>query len=51
MGCEIEGNRLGVGTNLFSGEKTIVEEHGLEFINKEFEKKSEFYNKEIFKAE
>ncbi|MBQ9531240.1 MAG: LTA synthase family protein [Eubacterium sp.] len=51
MGCEIEGNRLGVGTNLFSGEKTIFEEKGVDYINKEFEKKSDLYNKEIFKAE
>jgi phosphoglycerol transferase len=51
MGCEIEGDRLGVGTNLFSGKKTVFEEYGVDYINKEFEKKSELYNKEIFKAE
>ena len=51
MGCEIEGDRLGVGTNLFSEKQTIFEEKGFDFINKEFEKKSELYNKELFKAE
>ena len=51
MGCEIEGDRLGVGTNLFSGKETVFEEKGVDYINKEFEKKSEFYNEEIFKAE
>ncbi|MBR4241228.1 MAG: LTA synthase family protein [Eubacterium sp.] len=51
MGCKIEGERLGIGTNLFSGKKTVFEEYGKDYINKEFEKKSEFYNKEIFKAE
>ncbi|MBE6741681.1 MAG: LTA synthase family protein [Ruminococcaceae bacterium] len=51
MGCEIEGDRLGVGTNLFSGKETIFEEKGVDYINKEFEKKSPLYNKEIFKAE
>ena len=50
MGCEIEGNRLGVGTNLFSAEKTILEEKGVKYINKEFEKKSKVYNEEIFKV-
>ena len=50
MGCEIEGNRLGVGTNLFSAEKTILEEKGVKYINNEFEKKSKVYNEEIFKV-
>ena len=51
MGCEIEGERLGVGTNLFSEKDTIFEEKGKDFINKEFEKKSKLYNEEIFMAE
>ena len=51
LGCEIDGDRLGVGTNLFSGKQTVFEEFGVDYINKEFEKKSELYNKEIFKAE
>ena len=50
MGCEIEGERLGVGTNLFSGKQTVFEEYGVERINKEFEKKSSLYNNEIFQV-
>ena len=44
IGCEIEGNRLGLGTNLFSGEKTLTEKYGYDNLNAELSKKSEFYN-------
>ena len=44
LGASIEGNRLGLGTNLFSGEQTIVEKDGIEYINNEFAKTSEFLN-------
>jgi len=47
LGCKIEGERLGVGTNLFSGVKTIYEEKGVEYVDKEFMKGSDFYNNEI----
>lgn len=45
MGVEIKGNRLGLGTNLFSNERTLVEKIGLESLNDELNKKSDFYNK------
>lgn len=48
MGVEIEGDRLGLGTNLFSGEKTLIEEYGLEHFETEIAKKSSFYNKMLF---
>ena len=51
LGCEIEGERLGVGTNLFSEKQTVFEEFGTDYINKEFEKKSNLYNKQIFMVE
>ena len=47
MGVEIKGDRLGIGTNLFSGKKTVFEEYGQDFVNKELEKGSELYNREI----
>lgn len=47
MGVEIEGNRLGVGTDLFSGDKTIIEEYGLDTVNLELQKKSDYYNAKI----
>lgn len=47
IGVQIEGERLGLGTNLFSGEKTLIEELGYEYLNNEFRKKSTFYNNAI----
>ncbi len=47
MGVKIEGNRLGVGTDLFSGDKTIIEEYGLDTVNLELQKKSDYYNAKI----
>jgi len=44
LGVEIEGNRLGLGVNLFSKEKTLVEKLGLENLNKEISKKSYYYD-------
>ncbi len=51
IGVKIEGEKLGLGTNLFSGEETLFEENGgergWEKINKIFEMKSPFYNENI----
>lgn len=47
LGATWEGDRLGLGTNLFSGSKTIFEEYGYDYVNNELKKKSLFYNKEI----
>ena len=40
MGVQIEGDRLGLGTNLFSDRKTILEEYGAEMANSEMKKNS-----------
>ena len=40
-GVEIEGNRLGLGTNLFSSEQTLTERFGIEKEEKELNKQSE----------
>lgn len=40
VGAEIEGNRLGLGTNLFSSEQTLLERFGIQRINEELGKKS-----------
>ncbi|MBO4458926.1 MAG: sulfatase-like hydrolase/transferase [Butyrivibrio sp.] len=42
LGVEIEGNRLGLGTNLFSGEKTLIEEYGITEVNNQLKKNSAF---------
>ena len=52
MGVIIEGDRLGLGTNLFSGTPTIMEENGegrkgWDFINEAFSCKSDMYNETI----
>lgn len=47
IGVNIEGEKLGLGTNLFSGEPTLVEKYGYEFINKELAKRSNYYNNEL----
>lgn len=47
MGCEISGDRLGLGTNLFSGKKTLAESYGYEKIDDEFSRRSQFYEKNI----
>lgn len=45
LGAEIEGNRLGLGTDLFSGEQTWVEVWGLEDINMKIVGKSKLIDK------
>lgn len=47
IGVEIEGNKLGIGTNLFSGEKTIFEKYGVSEVNDKLTQKSNFYNENI----
>ncbi len=44
MGYEIEGDRLGIGTNLYGETPTLAEEMGFEELNSELGKSSEFYN-------
>ena len=40
LGAQIEGNRLGLGTNLFSAESTLAEKVGMDTLNKEIRKRS-----------
>lgn len=47
IGVEIEGNKLGIGTDLFSGEKTIFEKYGVSEVNDKLTQKSNFYNENI----
>ena len=47
LGAEIEGDRLALGTNLFSNEETLIEKYGLECVNDELMKTSKFYNNNI----
>lgn len=45
IGCKIEGERLGLGTNLFSDVPTLSEKFGKDEYNNELGKYSEYYNK------
>ena len=45
LGVRIEGDRLGLGTNLFSDKQTLCEMYGFEVLDWELQKRSEFYNK------
>lgn len=45
MGCKIEGDRLGLGTNLFSNKKTLPEEMGYDEFNNNMLLNSLYYNK------
>lgn len=44
IGGKIEGNRLALGTNLFSSEKTLVEKYGYKYVRDQLNKRSEFYD-------
>ncbi|MBR6533615.1 MAG: LTA synthase family protein, partial [Clostridia bacterium] len=44
IGCEIEGDRLGLGTNLFSSTPTLCESMGYDKFDEELDKKSDYYD-------
>jgi len=43
LGCRIEGERLGLGTNLFSGKRTLAEEMTYDRFDRDLAKKSDYY--------
>lgn len=45
IGAKIEGERLGLGTNLFSGKETLMEQIGYDKLCNELAKRSTYYNK------
>ncbi len=50
MGAVLPEHKLGLGTSLFSEEKTLIEKMGEDALNEELKKKSDFY-KSLFFAE
>ena len=44
LGVKIKGDRLGLGTNLFSNKKTLSEIYGNSYIDKELKKRSTYYD-------
>lgn len=47
IGVKIDGDRLGIGTNLFSGLPTVFEQNGTKEVNHLLIRKSEYYNKNL----
>lgn len=47
IGCSIEGDRLGLGTNLFSSRPTLCEELSPRILDTQLSNYSSFYNKEF----
>ena len=45
MGVKIKGERLGLGTNLLSKEKTLAEKYGIDYMDQEIRKKSVYHRK------
>ena len=47
IGGKIKYDKLGLGVNLFSGKKTLLERYSFNYVNAELTKKSDFYDKTI----
>lgn len=47
IGAKIEGEKIGLGTNLYSGIPTLAEEYGISYLDEELAKSSNFYNNKI----
>ena len=47
LGVQIQGDRLGLGTNLFSDKQTLLEQYDYEYVSEELRKKSNFYNEKL----
>lgn len=43
LGVKIKGEKLGLGVNLFSNEKTLAEKYGIPHLNDKLKEKSKFY--------
>lgn len=48
MGCTIEGNRLGLGTNLFSNIPTLMEKYGYYGLYNEVAQSSDYYKENFY---
>lgn len=44
LDIETSSNRIGIGTNLYSNDNTIVEQYGINNVNIELQKRQKFYN-------
>lgn len=51
LGCQISGDRLGLGTNLYSDTPTLIEEMGFDRFNGELAKSSDYYKEHFYSAD
>lgn len=51
LGGKIEGDRLGLGVNLYSDQLTLIEQYGFEYVNTEIQKSSNFYQEKLLYPE
>ena len=51
LGVKIDGDRLALGTNLFSERETLTEEYGYTYLSEELQKQSDFYDAELLQIE
>lgn len=51
LGCTIPGDRLGLGTDLFSGKPTLAEEMGFDEFNYQVSGNSESYSRKFFQGD
>lgn len=49
LGVKIEGDRLGLGTNLFSDKNSLIDKYGIDELNEELKKKSIYYEDNFIK--
>ena len=47
LGFDIEGDRLGLGTNMFSHQRTLLEEMGIDELEAQLQSRSEYYISEF----
>ena len=50
LGVKIDGDRLGLGTNMYSNKKTLMEELSYKYVSNELKKRSSFYDNYIYKG-
>ena len=51
LGVTIDGDRLALGTNLFSDRETLTEQYGYAYLSEELQKQSGFYDTELLQIE
>ncbi|MDT2756596.1 sulfatase-like hydrolase/transferase [Enterococcus asini] len=50
LNATVEGDRLGLGTNLFSDKETLIEELGYDYVETQLTQRSDFYEENILQG-